>query len=85
MPVSQAPACRVDGFMVDMVSSQNWGPIFVPLDIRCRNIMYSQKGYIFFRTTHVGIQGMWYKIEFWVQSIHVQILKAWSVVKVPGI
>ena len=36
-----------------MGKSQNYGPILLPLDIRCRNITYNQKP-ILLRTAHIG-------------------------------
>ena len=36
-----------------MGSSPKWGPILVPLNMRCRNIIYTQKGAIILRTTHM--------------------------------
>ena len=38
-----------------MGSSQNLGPILEPLNIRCRNVAYNQKGPIILRTTHTLI------------------------------
>ena len=43
------PGCSRDY----MGSSQNKGPVLVPLNIKCRDVIYSQKGHIILRTTHI--------------------------------
>ena len=46
------------GFSVQgyISSSQNSGPFLVPLNIRCRNQIYKQKGPIILRTTYIGVR-----------------------------
>ena len=36
-----------------MGSPQNYGPILVPVNNRCRNIFYNQNRLIILRTTHI--------------------------------
>ena len=35
---------------------QNWGSILVPLNTRCRNIIYNQKAPTILRTTRIGFE-----------------------------
>ena len=46
----------MDFTLGDLGSSQNKGPILVPLHTGCRNIVCDQKGPIILRTAHVGLR-----------------------------